>query len=141
MTTRTIIPAVHFISKTIARVDGAWVDRHLAFIKDKTFYDVDLAALGFEFGPDIVLASWSSFGFQQDWRIPGVTSTRPEYIRHMYSGKPVDGGMAILPRSRALINGKAAPYEVMISLAAEDMGKLVNEKGGLGQKWAERIID
>lgn len=86
-----------------------------------------------------------NFGADYQWNIPGTDMAngslegRPEFIRRSYN--PSDGGMMIMPRRRHLVNGKEAPYEVMVRLAKEDLTRLENEEGGLKKKWAERVLN
>jgi hypothetical protein len=80
------------------------------------------------------ITSWLHFGADNEWKIPGTTSSRPEFIRRTL-GKS-DGGVIFLPRRHV----EDAPYEVLVPLAKVDMDRLVKEKGGLAD-WAERIVE
>jgi hypothetical protein len=83
-----------------------------------------------------------NFAADLRWGIPGTDldpmslDGRPEFIRRLYN--PSDGGMMFLPRRRSEVNGKEAPFEIIVRLAQEDMDRLLNEKGGL-KSWADVV--
>jgi hypothetical protein len=80
-----------------------------------------------------------NFGADWKWGIPGTTSDQPEFLRKVKE-KSADGGIIILPRRREVVDGIEKPYEVLVRLAAEDMERLENEKGGL-KSWTERVVE
>ncbi|KAF2278060.1 uncharacterized protein EI97DRAFT_282490 [Westerdykella ornata] len=130
--------AIH-IKQTIQNVDNDWVQRHLAFFQSKTPISDTEPALRFRFGPDIYVTSWMNFGADIAWGIPGTASDAPEFIRRTADFNS-DGGIIILPRRRAIIDGHEAPYEILVRLAREDMNRLEAEEGGL-RSWTERVIE
>lgn len=137
ITDKTILSTALEINRVIRLCENDWVLRHLAFFKAKTPIADTEPAIKFRFGPDIYITSWMNFGADHKWNIPGTTMEQPEFIRRPTN--PSDGGIIILPRRRALVDGKEAPYEIMIRLATEDMQRLESEEGGLSS-WAERIV-
>ena len=138
VTEKTVLPTALKINQTIIGCDNDWVHRHLAFFKDKTPITDTEPALRFRFGPDIYITSWMNFGGDHRWGIPGTTLERPEFIRR--PTEPSDGGIIIMPRRRAVVDGEEAPYEIMVRLATEDMERLEGEEGGLSW-WADRIVE
>jgi len=84
-----------------------------------------------------------NFSADLQWNIPGTDLNkhsldgRAEFIRRWHNAS--DGGMMIMPRRRTLVNGKEAPYEILIRLAAVDLETLKKEEGGL-YDWCERIV-
>jgi hypothetical protein len=139
VTESTILSTALSINRTISQVDDAWVWRHLAFFKSRTPIKDTEPELKFRFGPDLYITSWMNFGADHIWNIPGTASGRPEYIRRT-SERNADGGMTILPRRREIVDGKEAPYEMLVRLATEDMQRLEAEPSGL-RSWAERVIE
>lgn len=144
VTQDTILHVIRKIKNTILDVNNDWITRHLTFFKSiKQITDTE-CALALTFGPDIYITSWLNFGADLHWGIPGTDlgetslAGRPEFIRRSYG--PGDGGMIFLPRRRQPANGVEAPFEVLVRLAEEDMGRVLNEEGGL-KCWADAVIE
>jgi len=101
-------------------------------------------ALALTFGSDIYITSWLNFGADLHWGIPGTDlgekslAGRPEFIRRSYG--PGDGGIIFLPRRRQTANDVEAPFEILVRLAEEDMGRVLSEEGGLSS-WADAVIE
>ncbi|KAF1960457.1 trichothecene 3-O-acetyltransferas-like protein [Byssothecium circinans] len=144
VTEKTIVHAIHKIKQTIAKVNNNWVQGQLTFFKSIEDIKDTECALGFRFGLDIYITSWMNFGADIQWGIPGTDLStgslngRPDFIRKTYG--PSDGGIMIMPRRRSFVDGKEAPYEVMVRLASCDMETLLNEKGGF-KSWTDNVID
>ncbi|CAI6342351.1 unnamed protein product [Periconia digitata] len=138
VTSATIVPAIQAINGAISNATNAWAQRHFAYFQSiDRIIDTEIS-LQFNRGPDLYITSWMHFGAEYEWDIPGTTSKSPEYIRRTHS--PSDGGVIIMPRRIEVDTcGREAPYEVLIRLASEDMGGLVNKEGGLAS-WSERVI-
>ncbi|KAF2018106.1 hypothetical protein BU24DRAFT_343340 [Aaosphaeria arxii CBS 175.79] len=138
VTNATIIPAIQHINTSISRVDDTWVQRHLSYFQSLCPITNTEINLKFNTGPDLYITSWLHFGADLAWGIPGTSSPTPDFIRRTHS--PSDGGIIIMPRKSGVVNGKEAPYEVLIRLATEDMERLISEEDGLIKKWAGKIV-
>lgn len=145
VTRSTIIDVIRTIKSTILGVDNHWIARHLTFFKSIEQITDTECALGLRFGADIYITSWLNFGADLRWGIPGTDlrekflGGRPEFIRRSYG--PGDGGMIFLPRRRHLSDdGIEAPFEVLVRLASEDMGRVLREEGGLSS-WADAVVE
>jgi hypothetical protein len=142
VTDKTIVDVVKEIRKTVHNADPQWVSRQLAFFKSIDQIGDTECALGFRFGRDIYVTSWMNFSADLQWNIPGTDLNeqslhgRAEFIRRWHN--PSDGGMMIMPRRRVLVNGKEAPYEILVRLAKVDLDTLKQEEGGLNE-WYESI--
>ena len=141
VTDQTIIPVVQAVNDGISNVNNEWVQQLLNFQASNTPIVDTECALGFRFGPDMYITSWMHMGADIEWNIPGTSSSTPEFIRRVHSGPASDGGLLIMPRSRKVVDGKEAPYEVMVRLATKHMDKLINEEEGLATRWAEKVLD
>jgi hypothetical protein len=142
VSSRTILPVIEKIKSTIGMVNNEWIARQMAFFRSIEQIRDTECALALRFGPDIYITSWLNFAADLRWGIPGTDldpmslDGRPEFIRRLYN--PSDGGMMFLPRRRSEVNGKEAPFEIIVRLAQEDMDRLLNEKGGL-KSWADVV--
>ncbi|KAF2108217.1 transferase family-domain-containing protein [Lophiotrema nucula] len=135
VTNKTIIRTIRCINYNIAKVDNAWILRHLLYFAHRgPITDTELG-INFSFGPDMYMTSWLNFEAYEEWNIPGA-APRPEFFRRSHS--ELDGGIVFLPRPREKINGVDAPYEILVRIAEEDMNRLVSEEQGLS-KWCETI--
>jgi hypothetical protein len=47
--------------------------------------------------------------------------------------------MIFLPRRRHVANNAEAPFEILVRLTKDDMGRVLNEDGGLC-KWSENVV-
>lgn len=144
VTEKTVLQAIREIKATIGKVNNDWIARQMAFFKSIDRIRDTECALNLRFGSDIYITSWLNFAADLRWGIPGTDldkeslDGRPEFIRRLYN--PSDGGMIFLPRRRKPVNGVEAPFEILVRLAAEDMDRLLYEKGGLNE-WANAVID
>jgi hypothetical protein len=142
VSSRTILPVIEKIKSTIGMVNNEWIARQMAFFRSIEQIRDTECALALRFGPDIYITSWLNFAADLRWGIPGTDldpmslDGRPEFIRRLYN--PSDGGMMFLPRRRSEVNGKEAPFEIIVRLAQEDMDRILNEKGGL-KSWADVV--
>jgi hypothetical protein len=143
-TDQTIINVIKKIKSTIGKVDNDWIATQMAFFKSIERIRDTECALALRFGTDIYITSWLNFAADLRWGIPGTDLAtgsldgRPEFIRRLYN--PSDGGMIFLPRRRKPVNGKEAPFEILVRLAEEDMDRVLNEDDGL-KTWADAVID
>jgi BAHD acyltransferase len=58
-------------------------------------------------------------GADREWCIPGTVNAQPAAIRR--AAWVSEGGIVVLPRKRDIEGRKPAAYEVLVSLAEEDM--------------------
>ncbi|KAF2649868.1 trichothecene 3-O-acetyltransferas-like protein [Lophiostoma macrostomum CBS 122681] len=141
VTNETIIPVVQEINRGISEIKPEWTQQLLNYLASiEPIVDTE-CALGFHRGPDIYITSWLHMGADFEWGIPGTSSSKPGFIRRAHCGNGSDGGIIIMPRSREVVDGQEAPYEVMVRLATCHMEKLINEEAGLATRWAEKVLD
>jgi trichothecene 3-O-acetyltransferase len=139
VTDRTVIPTIQEINGTLSRIGTTWVERQLAFLETRSPIKDTLPTLACRFGPDLYLTSWMNIAYHE-WKIPGTSSTTPDFVRRPRSGNYYDGSIVILPRKRAKDGEEDPPYEIMVGLAIEDMERIEAEEGGLAKRWADRVV-
>ncbi|KAF2736447.1 hypothetical protein EJ04DRAFT_489965 [Polyplosphaeria fusca] len=124
VTEKTIIAAIQAIAHSIAKIDEAWIDRHLRFLRPRgPITDTELH-MKHRFGPDLYMTSWMNQQVYEEWNIPGAGTSRPTYFRRAHS--EIDGGIVFMPR-----RGVNGPYEILVRIAQQDMDALVAEERGL----------
>ncbi|KAF1848112.1 uncharacterized protein K460DRAFT_276289 [Cucurbitaria berberidis CBS 394.84] len=122
-----LAPFAQCISHSLQSIDRAWVTNRLAYIASSAPPLIDTHELTFSNGPDLYITSWEHMGADCEWDIPGTGSAKPTALRR--AAWVSEGGIVVLPRQQ---DGDA-PYEVLVSLAEEDMMRL--QKGMQDGGW------
>ncbi|KAF2851953.1 hypothetical protein T440DRAFT_393752 [Plenodomus tracheiphilus IPT5] len=122
-----LAPFALAIADSIKRIDEHWISNRLAPILLADPPALDNSELTFGNGPDLYITSWQHMGADIEWCIPGAKEGKPSAIRR--AAWMSEGGIVILPKRK----GEAGPFELMVSLAEEDMkrfGEMI-----LGDGW------
>ncbi|KNG49325.1 hypothetical protein TW65_03933 [Stemphylium lycopersici] len=113
-----LISFITKISDSVHKVDEDWVETHFHRVLTEP-NNTQHAVLTFPNGPDLYITSWQHMGADCEWSIPGTGSTQPTAIRR--AAWVSEGGIVVLPRKEDRKGKENEAYEVMISLAEEDM--------------------
>lgn len=106
------------VDDAVHSVDEKWIGRKFnQILADPT--QTDQSCLKFGNGPDLYITSWQHMGADREWCIPGTSDAQPAAIRR--AAWVSEGGIVVLPRKRDIEGREPAAYEVLVSLAEEDM--------------------
>ncbi|EUC42452.1 hypothetical protein COCMIDRAFT_103472 [Bipolaris oryzae ATCC 44560] len=106
------------IDDAVHGVNEQWIGRKFnQILADPT--QVDQSCLKFGNGPDLYITSWQHMGVDREWCIPGTSDAQPAAIRR--AAWVSEGGIVVLPRKKDIEGKESAAYEVLVSLAEEDM--------------------
>jgi BAHD acyltransferase len=116
------------ITEAVRAIDEDWITSRFKHVyNDPT--TTENAHLTFANGPDLYITSWQRMGADREWFIPGTSSAKPTAVRR--AAWQSEGGIVVLPRRE----DDEAPYEIMVSLAEEEMAafeQVMRESGWLG---------
>jgi len=120
ITATDIAPLAHAISTSLTNCTATTIQARLAtLIRSPTSPPaIDCQDLRFANGPDMYITDWRRIGVDNEWDVPGTSSSKPVAIRRAcWKG---EGGIVVLPRRR----GDGADWEVMVSLGEGDGRRL-----------------
>ncbi|EMD67330.1 hypothetical protein COCSADRAFT_82931 [Bipolaris sorokiniana ND90Pr] len=118
ISTQNLASFITDINDAVHGVDEKWIGRKFNQILADPV-QTDQSVLKFSNGPDLYVTSWQHMGADREWCMPGTVDAQPAAIRR--AAWVSEGGIVVLPRKRDIEGRKPAAYEVLVSLAEEDM--------------------
>lgn len=112
-----IAPLAKSIAQSLASFDAPAITSRLAVISSSTTTPpmIDCQDLRFANGPDLYITDWRHIGMDNEWCIPGTSSSKPTAMRRAcWKG---EGGIVILPK----VKGEENVWEAMVSLEKNEL--------------------